>query len=341
MANGETSFQITLPSNASSKLFPENRANSYRTKLYKTLDLGGGGESDWEVALVDIAFPHNWANILESTEIEMVLERIANGPPGSDGGAGGIEVTATSPMGMFTIPKGHYSSVQQLGAIMNSLYQKGLLSSSTPSRAGKQEFFLEFTHDIFTGRARLQYYGNARPPGIQIKFKTKSTYLLSTILGFPFDPLATGKQQINAITTVSSQPPSYTYTLPLESTKRCALEIISSIFVYSNLVRYQMVGDTEAPLLGIVPITTSAGARLGLEANQQYYSFNPPYYIPVLKNQFDTIEIQLNTDWGAPFPFASDDAAVGDDTVDAPNSKVFCRLDFRKRAGAGKTSIFL
>ena len=141
MANSETSFQITHPSNASSKLFPENRANSYGTKLYKTLDLGGGGECDWEVALVDIAFPHNWANILESTEIEMVLERIAKAQSGSDGGAAGSEVTSPSPMGMFTTPKGHYSSVHQIWAIMNSLYQKGLLSSSsTPFRAEKRVF---------------------------------------------------------------------------------------------------------------------------------------------------------------------------------------------------------
>ena len=54
--------------------------------------------------LVDIAFPHNWANILESTEIEMVLERIANGQTGSDGEAAAIEVTSSSTMGMFTIP---------------------------------------------------------------------------------------------------------------------------------------------------------------------------------------------------------------------------------------------
>ena len=259
MANSENSFQITLPSNASVKLFPENRANSYRTKLFKTLDLGGGGESEWEVALVDIAYPQNWANVLESTDIEIILERVATSQAepgeGSSEGAGSEVVTATSTMGVFTIPKGHYSSVQQLGVIINNQYQRGLYTSSTPSRAGKQELLLEFSHDIFTGCARLQYYGNARPPGIRIKLKTKSRYLLSTILGFPCEPTGTGKKDMSALSTSTSQPSSFTYTLPLESTKRCTLEILSSIFVYSNLVRYQMVGDTEAPLLGIVPIS--------------------------------------------------------------------------------------
>ena len=130
------------------------------------------------MALVDIAFPHIWANILESTEIQIVLERITNAQTLCDSGAAGIEVASSSTMTMFRIQKGHYSTVPQLCAIMFRLYQKGLFRS-TPSRAGKQEFFLEFTHNIFTGRARLHYYGNARTPAIHIKFKTKSTSLLA------------------------------------------------------------------------------------------------------------------------------------------------------------------
>ena len=64
MANSENSFQITLASNAPVKLFPENRANSNRTKLYKTLDLAARGEGEWEVALADIAYLQNCENVL-------------------------------------------------------------------------------------------------------------------------------------------------------------------------------------------------------------------------------------------------------------------------------------
>ena len=54
--------------------------------------------------------------------------------------------------------------------------------------------------------------------------------------------------------------------------------------------------------------------------DQQFYSFNPPYYMPLKKSRFDTLDIQLNTDWGAPFPFTDD-----------PNNRVCCRVHFRKR----------
>ena len=49
----ENEIQLTLPSNVSLELFPKNCANSYKTKLAKTLELGGDG-SDWELAMIDI-----------------------------------------------------------------------------------------------------------------------------------------------------------------------------------------------------------------------------------------------------------------------------------------------
>ena len=105
MSDPDVPFQITLPSNASTNLFPENRANSYRTKLCKALNLGGS-DSEWEVALVDIAFPQNWQNILESTEIEVWHEKIDPG----------LETIPPEQLGImwrklakFTVPKGNYA----------------------------------------------------------------------------------------------------------------------------------------------------------------------------------------------------------------------------------------
>ena len=70
----EDSFQITLPSNASLDLYPQNRPNSYKTKLAKPVKLGNGVTSDWEVALVDLQFPQNWPNVLEESELAIIVE---------------------------------------------------------------------------------------------------------------------------------------------------------------------------------------------------------------------------------------------------------------------------
>ena len=49
-------FQVLLLSNVKGN--PRNKPNLYETKLAKPLDLPG----EWDVALIDISYPHNWTN---------------------------------------------------------------------------------------------------------------------------------------------------------------------------------------------------------------------------------------------------------------------------------------
>ena len=49
-------FYVTLPSNSSMDVFPENTLSNYRVKLPTSLQLSG----EWEVGLVEIAYPHSW-----------------------------------------------------------------------------------------------------------------------------------------------------------------------------------------------------------------------------------------------------------------------------------------
>ena len=47
-------FYLTLPSNASSQIYSENKPGHYRVKLPRNIFLP---ENDWEVALASISFP--------------------------------------------------------------------------------------------------------------------------------------------------------------------------------------------------------------------------------------------------------------------------------------------
>ena len=51
-----THFYLTVPSNASSDVFPDNKTTSYRVKLPQTIDL----EGNWEVGLYSISYPNTW-----------------------------------------------------------------------------------------------------------------------------------------------------------------------------------------------------------------------------------------------------------------------------------------
>jgi len=53
-------FYLTLPSNSSTKYFPDNTLTHYFTKLPHAIDLSGG---QWEVGLVEIQFSHTWFNM--------------------------------------------------------------------------------------------------------------------------------------------------------------------------------------------------------------------------------------------------------------------------------------
>lgn len=84
---------------------------------------------------------------------------------------------------------------------------------------------------------------------------------------------------------------------------------LSNMFVYSDIVDLSLVGDTQAALLGYLPIQSKFG-------EQAYWSFNPPYYVHVREKFINTITMQLCTDTGEEFPIE--------------DGKVLCRLNFRR-----------
>ncbi|HSN24108.1 MAG TPA: hypothetical protein VLS45_08070 [Methylomicrobium sp.] len=72
----------------------------------------------------------------------------------------------------------------------------------------------------------------------------------------------------------------------------------STMFVYCDLIEHVTVGDTRAPLLRTFGMEKSANEVV-------HRSFTNLVYVPVQKKQFDTIEVNINTDTGEPMPFAS------------------------------------
>ena len=76
---------------------------------------------------------------------------------------------------------------------------------------------------------------------------------------------------------------------------------IQYLFVYSNIITHIPVGDTEAPLLAVVPFNK--------KSCKPYHEhlFKYPMYVPLVHNRFAHIEIEIRDDAGelAPFPMDS------------------------------------
>ena len=93
-------FYITLPSNASMDIYPQNTVAQYVTKLADTVELDGS----WEVGLVEIIYPHIWKNVRDN-EAFLILNLLPTS-----------EVINSE----VTIAGGHYEDGYELMRAINS-----------------------------------------------------------------------------------------------------------------------------------------------------------------------------------------------------------------------------
>ena len=159
------------------ELFPDNRPNLFKTKLYKELTLGNSSE-EWEVALIDIQYPQNWPNILETTQLAFIVEldktvrqneRLMPGRPagpmndfdgalmeGTLGDSYYDQVWHTAIP--FELTKGHYDSVQELGGIIETRFRQSI--QPLIEKATGHRFSIEYAYDRVTGISRLLPHGS-------------------------------------------------------------------------------------------------------------------------------------------------------------------------------------
>jgi hypothetical protein len=84
---------------------------------------------------------------------------------------------------------------------------------------------------------------------------------------------------------------------------------IDQIYVYTDIIQNVLIGNTQAPCLGYLPVQTKWG-------NQGYWSFNNLFYIRVNQNFIRTISIRLCDSIG--------------NTIEFEYGTVVCRLHFRR-----------
>jgi len=73
---------------------------------------------------------------------------------------------------------------------------------------------------------------------------------------------------------------------------------VNSLYIYSDIIEYQYVGDTYAPLLRVIAVENNL--HFGDNVDVIY---NSPHYVPLMRNLLDTIEIDIRNDSGDPIYF--------------------------------------
>ena len=193
--------------------------------------------------------------------------------------------------GRTVIPAGYYSSVAQLCEMISVEIRKTMFPEW--SAEDSDPHFIKFQHDTIQDR-------------IQMMIKTKAAYAiviknskLAQILGFK----------------VHASDPATPIMLVIRNDIRTSynpmLKVPQAMFVYADIIKYQTVGDTSTPLLAVLPVK-------GQPRQTCYWACQPPYYIPVTNNDFESIRIRICTDTGEPYPIGY--------------GKVICRLHLRRKS---------
>ncbi|KAJ1138775.1 hypothetical protein NDU88_005156 [Pleurodeles waltl] len=227
-------FYITLPSNASKDMFPDNQISSYTVKLAKPVDLKG----PWEVALTEIQYPRTW-NTFTKADVKFHIKRPQDA------------LTYN-----LSFPHGYYPTVATVVDAINK---------SIASTEAYANIYLVLDH--------VRRKVVLKAPEFSTVFKCSGK--LQRVLG----TVQHNQRQMDPDPTCPDINGGF-YTL----------------YVYSDIVEPQRVGDSYSPLLRWVPVQGENNTMV----NIQHHKLD---YVAISKNHFDTITIMVYNDQSEPVAF--------------------------------------
>jgi hypothetical protein len=292
----KTDHHLTLPSDASLALYPKNSAAVWTTKLQTPLALHGR----WEIGLIELTYPNSAYNVPEDQMIEFY--QIINT-------AGDKRLTK------IRVPAGIYEAADLIACINGGAPKVALAADD--SKTVYSDYAFKATMSNSERKARFAF----KHLRCFLVFPESSLHL-RRILGFtnnlikPIDDQDYLKQFIewvklkeplnleNLDKYIDSQLMEIKflkkngYTLKNFPTEVVAEKCINTVygnqtlFVYCDAADFSVVGDSVSQLLRTVPIKANSAFQMVLER------FDPPYYVPVIRNYLESITVSLESDLG-------------------------------------------
>lgn len=275
-------FYLTLPSNTDD--YPDNTTSVFRTKLPHRIALQG----DWEIALSEIIYPHSWHNVMSDQTLWVHHNRL-------------------NKLLYCIVPTGYYKDEAVLCAALNesitnvlrkentlaqqeSLTRKAAAATSQQDTAANktaatrkepdfiQEDSLAFMHFQYNEPLRRVTVRIANPDNVGPVVMSEQ---LKYVLGFRSLEVPNEPGQRHRIVA--------DYPADLRGG-------FYAMYVYCDLVEQQVVGNTLAQLLRTVSVDGDFNSITTT-------IYNPPHYVPLLRKEFDQIEINIKDDSDRPIRF--------------------------------------
>jgi len=273
MTNRPSDFYITLPSNT----HPDSKTGDYCIRLPTTLNLDGR----WEVALTEIMFPHAWNNVNSTS---------APNDPYLNKQNDFMVLLKSHTFLMITVRPGYYANPYELLEALEHAYQHAM----TQHWKNEKDTFTDDDKIAMYSSVRFWYDSLQKRVTVSIDFDHVQQLVFSRHLQYMLgleDPL------------VEIQKTTAKYPIDIRGG-------LDALYIYSDILVPQIVGNTYAPLLRICHIT-------GKHSEIVHKVFNAPNYIPVIAHELSKIDISIRTDIGNVVPFLY--------------GKVICKLHFKKK----------
>jgi len=216
-------FYLTLPSNASMNVYPNNTVAQYTTKLANTVELDG----DWEVGLVEIIYVHTWENV-RSREYEVSIKELTNG--------------LCSGWFRAFLPSGYYHSGKELAEEYGNI---ACIRQSPGIKTNPKFKFNERTNKmsiVVPRDTELQLSGDG----------------LLEMTGFvPTKDEENGEEDDYKYVRLSNpMQDELTFTSAHAIDVKCGFY---SLYIYCDVLGHMHVGDTRAPLLRAIAVRGKHG----------------------------------------------------------------------------------
>ena len=276
-------FYLTLPSNSSKKYYGKQETAHYFTKLHGTVTLD---PSEWMVGLAEITYPKSYDTLPACdfvAHLDMVLPTGQRSP--------WIKADCT-------MPARRYISPQDLIRELKDVFKQNIHYTHFREK-------IKLSFDKTSQRCSFEF-----APG---PFAVMLSNLLAISLGFELDagyPVWNAKNEPIGIRIPKTEPSEDTLVnrkghVMVQAHHPVSVDRLTPvIYVYSDLVERQRVGDAYVPLLRTLTVPVKPAGELVTE------TFHNIHYCGVERGTFETVEIQLVDHLGINIPFQTGDVIV-------------------------------
>lgn len=284
-----SSFSMYLISNASADIYGDKNTLAYFTNvLPRTYNLQG----QWEVALSEIQHSSIIHNVTD-TKILLFYPLTQDGVNWVNRGYGSDEIDITP---------GLYESVDELLIhIRNNCHlDEKFFTWYVNKQSGKINITLPWGYFFHCQTSNILNLLGFKPTKHNEAYKFIN--LQDTIYNFGDVNPVTGKDPDTGIDV-----PLNTNILSEGEYPVDLLAGTTALYIYTDLIAYQTVGDIEAPLLAFIPfdIKLTKTKELNIDRPIKYHRYSLLDYKDLMAGAFHTIRIEIRDDTGQLVPFSS------------------------------------